>query len=199
MNGSKIPGFRPVKENGAEGVETIDVRTFTAEIERHKALIFQICNSFVHNYFDAEDLTQETFLTAFHKLDTFDGQNFRAWLVTIASNKCRNFLTDPRRRMQLVSDETLGEVASPEPTPEDMVIHTDQHRRLLELCDDLREPYREVATAYFCKNKKVSEIAAELKTPVRTIETRLYRARKLLRESCREEWKEENAYAMQRS
>ena len=43
-------------------METIDVRMFTAEIERYKPLVFQVCNSFVHDYFDAEDLTQETFL-----------------------------------------------------------------------------------------------------------------------------------------
>lgn len=179
-------------------METIDVRMFTAEIERYKPLVFQVCNSFVHDYFDAEDLTQETFLAAFQKLDSFDGRNFKAWLMTIAANKCRNFLTDPRRRMQMVSDTTLGEIESPDSTPEDLVIHTDQRKRLLELCGSLREPYREVAVAYFCKNKKLSEIALELKVPLRTAETRLYRAKKQLRELVREEWKEENVYAVQR-
>jgi len=174
-------------------VETIDIRTFTAEIERSKALVFQVCNSFVHNYFDAEDLTQETFLAAYNKLESFDGQNFKAWILTIAANKCRNYLADPRRRMQMVSEETLGELESGEPTPEEQVIHTDQRKRLYELCSSLKDPYREIAVAYFCKNKKVSEVAAETGVPLRTLETRLYRAKKLLREA----WKEENIYAMQ--
>ncbi len=174
-------------------METIDIRQFTVEIERYKSLVFQVCNSFVHNYFDAEDLTQETFLAAYNKLDTFDGRNFKAWIMTIAANKCRNFLADPRRRMQMVSEEALGEIEAPEPTPEDLVIHTDQKRRLLELCGQLKEPYRETAIAYFCQNKKLSEVAVETGIPLRTLETRLYRAKKLLREL----WKEENAYAMQ--
>ena len=176
-------------------METIDIRTFTAEIEQYKSLVFQVCNSFVHNYFDAEDLTQETFLAAYSKLESFDGQNFKAWITTIAANKCRNFLADPRRRMQMVSEDTLGELESPDPTPEELVIHTDQKRRLYELCNSLKEPYREVAAAYFCQIKKLSELAAETKTPLRTLETRLYRAKKLLREA----WKEENTCAMQRT
>lgn len=176
-------------------METIDIRTFTAEIERYKSLVFQVCNSFVHNYLDAEDLTQETFLAAYSKLESFDGQNFKAWITTIAANKCRNFLADPRRRMQMVSQETLGELESPGPTPEELVIHTDQKKRLYELCRNLKEPYREVAVAYFCKNKKLSEVAAETAVPLRTLETRLYRAKKLLREA----WKEENTCAMQRT
>lgn len=174
-------------------METIDIRLFTAEVERYKSLVFQVCNSFVHNYFDAEDLTQETFLAAYNKLDTFDGQNFKAWVVTIAANKCRNFLADPRRRMQMVSEEALGEIESPGPTPEDLVIHTDQKQRMMELCRQLKEPYRAIAVAYFCQNKKLSEVAAETGTSLRTLETRLYRAKKLLREA----WKEENIYAMQ--
>ena len=62
----------------------------------------------VGNYFEAQDLTQETFLSAWGALDRFDGQHEKAWLCRIAANKCTDFLR--RRRLQLVPD---GEEALP--------------------------------------------------------------------------------------
>lgn len=159
----------------------IDIRTFTAQVETYKKLVFQVCYSFVHNYLDAEDLTQETFLAAFHRIDSFDGNNFKAWLVTIAANKCKNFLADPRRRIQVVSDELLGDIAEPEPGPEEQLLRRETLERLRRCCSSLKEPYKTVATLYFCEGVKLSAYAAQSGVPLRTLETQLYRAKKLLR------------------
>lgn len=43
------------------------------------------------DYFDAQDMTQETFLTYYKVLDRFDGQNEKAFLTKIATNKCLVF------------------------------------------------------------------------------------------------------------
>ena len=82
---------------------------------------------------DAEDLTQETFLAAYRRIDTFDGANFKAWLLTIAANKCKNFLADPRRRMQVVSDELLAETAETGPGPEEQLLRRESMARLERL------------------------------------------------------------------
>lgn len=162
-------------------------------METYKKLVFQVCYSFVHNYMDAEDLTQETFLAAYRRIDTFDGANFKAWLLTIAANKCKNFLADPRRRMQVVSDELLAETAETGPGPEEQLLRWESMARLERLCSSLREPYKTVATLYFCKGAKLSAYAAESGIPLRTLETQLYRAKKQLQIL----WKEEEEYVMQ--
>ena len=159
-------------------------------MERYKKLVFQVCYSFVHNYPDAEDLTQETFLAAYRRLDTFDGTNFKAWVLTIAANKCKNFLADPRRRVQVVSDEVLSEIAESAPNPEELLLRKEDRSRMERLCAQLREPYRTVATLYFCKGIRLSAYAAESGIPLRTLETQLYRAKKQLRIL----WKEEDDY-----
>ena len=50
------------------------------------------------DYFAAEDLTQETFLSAFRHMDSFTGTNEKAWLCRIASNKCIDYLKSAGRR-----------------------------------------------------------------------------------------------------
>ena len=42
--------------------------------------MFTLCYRMVGNYFEAQDLTQETFLSAWSALDRFDGQHEKAWL-----------------------------------------------------------------------------------------------------------------------
>ena len=60
-------------------------------IESYQNLIFSICYKYTSNYFDAEDLTQDTFLSAYKNFSHFDGKNEKAWLARIAVNKCLDF------------------------------------------------------------------------------------------------------------
>src|SRR6476619_5666533 len=62
---------------------------------------------------DAEDLLQETLLAAWRSLEQFEGRSsLRAWLYTIATNRCLNALRDRERRPQAVQSYRAG-VAPP--------------------------------------------------------------------------------------
>ncbi len=58
----------------------------------YKNLIFSICLRMTGDYFTAEDIAQETFLSAYMHMDKFDGNNEKAWLCRIAANKCTDYL-----------------------------------------------------------------------------------------------------------
>lgn len=62
-------------------------------MEQYEKLIFSICYRMLGDYFDAQDMTQETFLTYYKVLDRFDGQNEKAFLEKEIneelSNACR--------------------------------------------------------------------------------------------------------------
>ena len=87
-------------------------------LEKYERLIFSICYRMVGDYFEAQDATQETFLTYYKVLDRFDGQNEKAFLTKIATNKCLDFLKQKRRKEMPSESEVLesraGTVSSPE-------------------------------------------------------------------------------------
>ena len=62
------------------------------------------CYRILGSYQDAEDLLQETLLSAWQALHRFDGRSVRAWLYRIATNRCLNYLRDSSRRPPVVKD-----------------------------------------------------------------------------------------------
>jgi len=62
------------------------------------------------HYFDAEDLTQETFLAFYKALPGFDGENPSGFLTRIATNKCLDYLKRAERRTVAAEDEVFAAV-----------------------------------------------------------------------------------------
>ena len=57
------------------------------------------------NYFDAEDLAQDTFLAFYKALPEFDGENPGGFLTRIATNKCLDYLKRAERRTVVAEDD----------------------------------------------------------------------------------------------
>ena len=150
-------------------------------IDRYQDLVFSVCYRMVNNYFEAQDLAQETFLSAYLALDRFDGAHEKAWLCRIAANKCTDYLR--RQRMQLVPDGEEAMLALPDdaPDPERQVLEDEVQEELKSACEELKEPYRTAATAYFVEEMSFGEIAEQTGQNVKTVQTRIYRAKAQLK------------------
>ncbi|KDN18638.1 RNA polymerase subunit sigma-70 [Amycolatopsis rifamycinica] len=74
-------------------VRSADPARFALVTERHRRDLQVHCYRMLANYEDAQDLTQETFLRAWHKRESFRGDAaLRTWLYRIATNACLDFL-----------------------------------------------------------------------------------------------------------
>lgn len=142
----------------------------------YQNLVFTICYKMTNNYFEAEDLAQETFLAAYEHLENFDGEHEKAWLCRIAMNKCLDFLKKDRRRVLPEAEIVFLDFADTE-TVEGQVLAQEVKQELQKSCENLPSPYKEIAVAYFCEEKDAAEIATEQNRNIKTVQTQIYRAR----------------------
>ncbi|XOQ59145.1 MAG: RNA polymerase sigma factor [Clostridium sp.] len=166
----------------------IQDKQFENCIKKYERLIITICLSFTKNYFDAEDIAQQTFLSAYRNLSKFDGKNFKAWITKIAVNKCRDYIKKPSRNMEILTCEDYKYIRDKSDSPEKVVLDKYSKENIYNLCNKLKEPYKTVAINYFCKDIKLSDMAKNTGQKLKTLETRLYRAKKLLAILWKEEF-----------
>lgn len=152
-------------------------------IDAYQNLVFTICFRTVNDYFEAEDLAQETFISAYKHLDSFDGQHEKAWLCRIATNKCLDYLKKAERKSVPTEDEYFLTQVNKEPSPEESVLETEVKRQLSDRCKGLKSPYREIALDYFYNELSAAEISAKTGKNLKTVQTQIYRARSLLQKT----------------
>lgn len=151
-------------------------------MDTYQNLIFSICYKMTGNYFDAEDLTQDTFLAAYKSLDTFDGSYEKAWLARIAANRCINYCSSSQHRLcYAAEDETLDAASDTTPSAETVALDRVVKQQLKENCLRLKSPYKEVALAYFYEELDAAAIAGRYGRNIKTVQTQIYRARDALR------------------
>lgn len=150
-------------------------------IDTYQNLVYTICNNIVKNYFDAEDLVQETFLSAYKNLATFDGQYEKAWITRIATNKCLDYLKRAERRSVPTDQEYFLLQENKELSPEENILELELKEQLLYCCNTLKAPYKEVAIDHFYYDLSPTEIAFKTDRNLKTVQTQIYRAKGMLK------------------
>jgi RNA polymerase sigma-70 factor (ECF subfamily) len=160
---------------------------FDALVANHHRGIYNVIYRILGNAEDASDLTQETFLRAYTRLETFQlGRPFAAWVRRIATNLCIDHLR--RRGTPDVSlDERLEfgaqhADATPGASPEEALEMLEDSRRVLAAVQELPERQRAVLVLRYIEGLKIDEISRTLKLPTGTVKTMLFRGRRAVRE-----------------
>ena len=93
-----------------KGVGRLNNDQFASMMRQYQRLVYTVCYQFVHDPHIAEDLTQETFLSAYTNIDRCDPAFYKQWLVRVAANKCKDHLKSAWvRRVQAQQDDALPE------------------------------------------------------------------------------------------
>ena len=147
-------------------------------LTKYEKLVFSICYRMTNNYFDAQDLTQETFISVYKVMESFDEKNEKAYITRVATNKCLDHLKRAERRTMPSEDEGGS---PPVESAEKQVMEIVVMEQLEKCCNRLKEPYKTVAYEYFYKGKTAKEIAEHINANVHTVQTQIRRVRKVLR------------------
>ena len=146
-------------------------------VEKYGDMLYRICLVMLKNTADAEDAVQETFIKLVQRTVAFDSADHeKAWLITVATNKCRDMLRY-RQRHKTESEELL----------QGYFIEKNDSG-ILEALSELDEKYRLILVLYYVEDYKIDQISEITGISVSAVKMRLSRGRKLLKEKYRKEY-----------
>jgi len=166
-----------------------ETRMYGELVQRHQDAVFAMALRLLGGRGDAEDAAQEVFLRVYRGLDAFKGEaRFSTWLYRITYNLCADWLRrNKRAERRATVIEEAGTVADRRANLEEGILQSETRDNVRRALDGLDERYSSVVVLFYYQKMSYEQIAAVLELPMKTVETRLYRARKLLRERLESE------------
>ena len=166
----------------AEGVAVMSKERFTELVLQYERLVYTVCFQLVRDAAAAEDLTQETFLSAYIHRETMPEGYERQWLSRIAVNKAKDHLQSAwSRRTVLPGEEELARGLAP--PAEELALRRSAAADVQRAVQELKEPYGQVCRLCLLEERSPEEAALALGRPVKTVYTQLSRGKRLLREA----------------
>ncbi|MGH7860091.1 MAG: RNA polymerase sigma factor [Candidatus Binatia bacterium] len=152
---------------------------------RHRDGVYTLAFRLLADRGEAEDLTQETFLRAYERLETFRGESrFSTWLYRICRNLCLNRLA--RQKYEPQPTGTASELMTdPAARLPEQLIAEERGRLVRWAISRLKPEFREVISLYCGETLSYEEIADSLDVPIGTVRSRLHRGREDLKELLR--------------
>lgn len=146
-------------------------------MEKYGDMIFRICLFTLKNHADAEDAVQETFIIYFRKSPDFKShEHEKAWLISVAMNKCKDILRFNKRHRTEPEELLSGYVQDEEST------------HILDALMRVPEKFRIVLTLHYIEGYKINEIAEIIKKSPSAVKMRLSKGRTLLAEIYQKEF-----------
>ena len=151
-------------------------------INQYSSSIYSLIFPIVRIKEDAEELTQDAFLKAFRKLDTFKGEcSFSTWLFRIAYNTAVSATRKKKFIFPAIDDSVLETVSENEM---ETLFDQDQDEALLQklelAIDKLNAEERTLITLFYMENKSIAELRIILNLSPENIKVKLFRTRKKL-------------------
>jgi RNA polymerase sigma-70 factor, ECF subfamily len=171
-----------------------DAAAFRAIMRMHNQKLYRLARSIVRNDSEAEDIVQETYVTAFANLASFRGEaSLATWLSRIAINEALGRMRRKRRAAAVIMSEPLVDaqiipfpLAVSSDDPERSMAQKQILKLVEQATDALPDAYRTVFVARAIEGLSIEETAELLGIKPQTVKTRLHRARDLVRKQIDE-------------
>lgn len=169
-----------------------DERAFRELLDQHRDRVFNITYRMLGNRHEAEDVSQEVFITVFKTIESFRGDSkFSTWLYRVAVNHTKNRIKYLARRHDRSRDEldddtdqvngAVTGVPVRVAQPDKALASAQMEKLLREAIDTLDAEHRTVVVLRDVEDLSIEEICAITELPDGTVKSRLHRARLALR------------------
>lgn len=158
-------------------------------VGRYQNKVFSTAYSYTRDYEEAKDLAQEVFIKVYNNLTGFQNKSqFSTYLYRVAVNRCIDWTR--KKRPNAVSavfcqdDENVSIydfIADYDSNPEEILLRQENAYLIRQEINKLPEIYKTVMIMFYFQDFCPQEIADILKVPRKTIDTRLFRARNLIK------------------
>jgi RNA polymerase sigma-70 factor (ECF subfamily) len=170
-----------------------DMDAFGALVDRNRRAVFRAALAAVRSPDEADEVAQETFVTAFQKLGHFRGEAaFRTWLLAIAWRKAIDRRKGITRWLQRLAPaphteeghewDVTEHLPAADRSQEDALISADLQRQIRKLIVTLPPKLRDALLLAGSGEYSYEQIAAMLKIPVGTLKWRVSEARRVLKQ-----------------
>lgn len=168
-----------------------DERAFTEMVRTYQDRVFALCVRMLGDRAEAEDVSQEVFVTVFKSIDSFRGDaRFSTWLYRVTANHCKNRIKYLARRhhraKQDIDDTRESDIArpmtDPHPRPDRAAEGAQMERIIRAALTEIDEDHRVVIILRDIEHLSYGEIAEILEVAEGTVKSRLFRARTALKQ-----------------
>lgn len=168
-----------------------DQQAYNDLMGRYRNAVFHLMYKKLNNREDADDLTQEAFSKAFHKLHTYTPTYaFSTWLFKIANNNCIDHIRRKKIRFYSIDDPIQADskkdysdhIKADTLNPEQEFMHGQKIGMVRQVIGTLSFKYRLMIEMRFFEEMTYDEIAQELDIPLGTVKAQLFRAKEMMRE-----------------
>jgi RNA polymerase sigma-70 factor (ECF subfamily) len=160
-----------------------DRAAFSALVLRHQTVVYRVCYRILGNPDDAADATQEAFLRAYRRLDSFRGQSaFKTWLMRLTVNVSLN---ERDRRKPTVPLDGASHDEQPDlaiPDPATVLVRAEAARQLHQALQHLPSNHRAAVVLRDLEGFSYAETATALGVPEGTAKGWSHRGRARLKD-----------------
>ena len=183
MAGQAILGDTVLKSAIAMEAAAPTIETLVTD---HSQMVFRIAYSILRNHHDAEDAAQECFLRAWkHKDRLHEVSNAKTWLARIAWTTALDKRRAGRKMVSLNHDEqglNVESLSDGTPAADEQLAARQKQQLLQRLIAGLPDDLAQTLELSTVQELNSAEIAEVMKIPEGSVRTRLFRARKQLKE-----------------
>ncbi len=188
---SQKPQVSEAARRGAEAAELVerakrgDSNAFDELVRKYRPRVYALALHLTGQASDADDITQDAFLKAYHKLPEFEGRSeFFTWIYRITLHRALNAKRDKNRRRTVPFDDprlVAAVAVDAHGDPERAVQLRDRYRALLEAFDRLSPLLQTTVVLTTLQGLNYKEAAVVLETTEGTIAWRIHEARRKMR------------------